>query len=260
MTKLSGKTALVTGAGRGIGQAFAERLAADGANIVLVDQYPAADTQLLIEAQGRSCLTLQADVSRPEDVERVRQAVEHRFGGVDILVNNAGMVTEDNFETLTYASWKRIFEVNVDSVFLFTKAFAPVMQQRGWGRVVNMCTIMLALNVPDFPHYVASKGAVLGCTRAFASALGVHGITVNAISPGYIRTPGTEAIGVGSMAEAGNAPPPVDRFAMAAMMQAVKRGGVPHDLVGAMAFLVCEDASFMTGQNLIVDGGSVRCV
>lgn len=257
MTNLAGKTALVTGAARGLGQAFAERLAADGADIVAVDQHPAAETQRQVEAQGRAWLGLTGDVSSPSDVDRIRAAVEDRFGGVDILVNNAGMLTEDSFATLNFANWKRVFEVNVDSVFLFTKAFTPVMQARGWGRVVNMCTIMLALNVPDFPHYVASKGAVLGCTRAFASALGDHGITVNAISPGQIRTPGVEELADGVMSKQ---QPGFDRFAFAASMQAIKRVGVPKDLVGAMAFLVSEEAGFITGQNMIVDGGAVRGV
>lgn len=257
MTKLAGKVALVTGAGRGLGQAFAERLAVDGADIVIVDQHSADDTHRLVERHGRACLSLLGDVSSPEDVNRIRDAANERFGGVDILINNAGMLTEDSFESLTYENWRRVFAVNVDSVFLFTKAFSPSMQQRGWGRVVNMCTIMLALNVPHFPHYVASKGAVLGCTRAFASALGDHGITVNAISPGQIRTPGTEGLGKGVHEDADAQ---FDRFAIAAAMQSIKRTGLPRDLVGAMAFLVSEEASFMTGQNLIIDGGTVRSV
>lgn len=258
MMGLAGKAALVTGAAQGLGRAFAVRLAADGADVVLVDVVPADGTAQMIEQCGRRALALIGDVSSPDDVERIRGAVTDAFGGIDILVNNAGCLTEDNFDTLDYASWRRVFAVNVDSVFLFTKAFAPGMRARGGGRIVNLCTIMLALNVPHFPHYVASKGAVLGATRAFASALADDGITVNAISPGQIRTPGTEALGQGVYENGGGNGP--DRFALAAAMQSIKRVGLPRDLVGALAFLVSDEAGFITGQNLIVDGGTVRAV
>lgn len=257
------KIALVTGAARGIGQAFAERLAQDGATVVAIDLARSDDTVARITQGGGRAVAHVADVSSPADTERVKNAVLDEFGRLDILVNNAGWATSDTMHSLSFDIWKKMFGINVDSVFLYAQAFAPVMAQRGWGRIVNMCSNTLGLNSPVAPHYVASKGAVLGLTRSLASTYGDQGITVNAISPGLTRTPGTEDLmsheGVGQMVGAGADTPP-DMFDMFAKLQAIKRSGRPSDLCGAMSFFASDDAAFITGQNLIVDGGLLRAI
>ena len=176
-----------------------------------------------------------------------------RFGRCDILVNCAGIYPNEPLEKISFADWRRVLSINLDSVFLLSAAFAPGMKQRQWGRIVNMASSTLGSVVAGFVHYVASKGGVVGITRALASELGPHGVTVNAISPGLTRSPGTliraPRPGMASME---------DEFALAATMQAIKRPEVPADLVGTLSFLTSDDAAFITGQTLHVDGGRVR--
>jgi NAD(P)-dependent dehydrogenase (short-subunit alcohol dehydrogenase family) len=179
--------------------------------------------------------------------------VEGRFGRCDILINCAGIFPQQAFDTMTYAEWRRLLSINLDSVFLCSSAFVPGMKARQWGRIISMASSTLGSVVTGFVHYVTSKGAIVGFTRALASELGPHGITVNAISPGLTRTPGTLAraprAGLASMDE---------EFASVATFQAIRRPEVPDDLVGVMSFLTSDDAAFMTGQTLNVDGGRVR--
>jgi 3-oxoacyl-[acyl-carrier protein] reductase/(S)-1-phenylethanol dehydrogenase len=154
---------------------------------------------------------------------------------------------------MSYAEWRRLLAINLDSVFLCASAFVPGMKQRQWGRIISMASSTLGSVVTGFVHYVTSKGGIVGFTRALASELGPFGITVNAISPGLTRTPGTLARkprqGLASMDE---------EFASVATFQAIRRPEVPEDLVGVMSFLTSDDAAFMTGQTLNVDGGRVR--
>ena len=247
------KVAVITGGANGIGQAFAKRLAEDGAHVAIADLAPAEQTARLVSAAGRDALACACDVSSPEQVAAMATAVEDRFGRCDILINCAGIFPQQDFDTMTFAEWRRILSVNLDSVFLCSSAFVPGMKRRQWGRIVNMASSTLGSVVTGFVHYVSSKGGIVGFTRALASELGPHGITVNAISPGLTRTPGTVARkprpGLASMDE---------EFAQIATFQAIRRPEVPEDLVGAMSFLTSDDAAFMTGQTLNVDGGRVR--
>ena len=242
------KVAVITGAARGLGQAFAKRLAEDGVHIAVADLEAGEETASLVRAAGREALAVRCDVSSPESVAGVAREVERAFGRCDILVNNAGIYPSRPFDELTYAEWRRVLSVNLDSMFLMAKAFVPGMKARGWGRVVNLASNTFGTPVPGLVHYIASKGGVIGFTRALASDLGPHGITVNAISPSLTQTPGTMV--------AGHTDPA--RFAMVASLQAIKRTEVPDDLVGTLSFLTSDDAAFVTGQTLYVDGGWVR--
>lgn len=242
------KVAVVTGAARGIGQAYARRLARDGVDIVIADVLDGTETTAMVESAGRQAHAVACDVSEEGDVLALRDAALDRLGRVDILVNNAGIYPFKPFADLSFAEWRRMLAVDLDSLFLVTHAFTPGMVERGWGRVVNQTSSTFGMVVPNATHYVAAKMGVIGFTRALASELGERGVTVNAIAPGATRTPG--------MVEVWG--PNVSVMDMAKAAQAIKRGEEPDDLVGAVSFLTSDDAAFITGQTLVVDGGMVR--
>jgi NAD(P)-dependent dehydrogenase (short-subunit alcohol dehydrogenase family) len=248
-----GRVAVVTGAASGIGQACAIRLAEDGARIVIVDRQPADETLHLVESVGGAAAAFLRDVADPDDVADLRREVEAQVGLCDILVNNAGIYPMQSFAEIGFEDWRRVLSVNLDSMFLMTKAFVDGMRQRRWGRIVNFASDTISIAVPGFAHYMASKAGVIGLTRALASELGEDGITANAIAPGQTRTPGTlsrKEIPGGMSQEA--------FFAVVANMQSIKRVGQVADLVGTVSFLTSDDAAFVTGQTIFVDGGLVR--
>ncbi len=247
------KVAVITGAAGGIGQAFAKRLAEDGVHIAIADLGDGAATVKLVEAAGRQAVAVKCDVASEESVAAMAKAVSAKFSHVDIVINCAGIFPQKNFEDMSFADWRQVMSINLDGTFLVTAAFVPGMRTRKWGRVVSMASSTLGSVVTGFTHYVASKGGIVGFTRALATDLAPHGITVNAIAPGLTRSPGTVV----------RAPRPTfktmeEEFDAVAQMQAIKRVEVPEDLVGAVSFLTSDDAAFMTGQTLNVDGGRVR--
>lgn len=243
--RLAGRIAAVTGGARGIGAAYATRLAAEGASVAILDIADGSGTVAEIEAAGSKGISVIADMTDPEQVSAAAWGVEAALGAPDILVNNAGIYPNQPFAEMSIADWRRMFSVNVESMFLTCQAFTPAMKQRGWGRIVNMTSNAVGLVIPGFTHYIAAKMAVIGLTRGLATELAEFGVTANAIGPSLVRTPGTEA-------------GPEVFFDVVPQMQAIKRVQVPDDLVGTLAFLVSDDAAFITGQTFYADGGLVR--
>ena len=170
-----GKTAVISGAASGIGQASAVRLAEEGAQIVIADRAKADDTLQAVKAAGGSAVAVQCDISDPASVAKLRDEVDKNGGRCDILVNNAGIYPMQSFDQITFEDWRRVLSVNLDSMFLMAKAFAGAMRQRGWGRIINLASDTVNLLVPDFVHYITSKAGVVGFTRSLATELGPQG-------------------------------------------------------------------------------------
>ncbi|MBD1834828.1 SDR family oxidoreductase [Cyanobacteria bacterium FACHB-472] len=243
---LKGKVAVVTGGSKGLGQAFAKRLAEDGADIAIAATSLAQETEKMVKDAGRKAEVSVCDVCSPEDVSKFAALVMEKFGRCDILVNNAGIYPYQSFDQMSFNDWRKMMAVNLDSLFLMCKAFLPSMKQNGYGRIINLSSTVSWLVIPDYTHYTTAKMGVIGFTRALASEVGEFGITVNAIAPGLVRTGTTET----------NSPQEI--FDMVAARQAIKRTPTPDDVVGAVSFLASDDAAFITGQTLIVDGGLAR--
>lgn len=247
--RLSGKVAVITGGAAGIGFAYARRFLEEGARVVLADvAEPAAAAGKLDDPER--VLAVRTDVSAAADVRAMVDAAVARFGRIDVLVNNAAVFASlkpQPFDEIPEAEWDRVMAVNVKGVWNGARAVAPVMRAQGGGRIVNVASAIVAKGTAFLLHYVTSKGAVVAMTRALARELGPSGITVNAVAPGLI------------LSETVQANPDLTGFQTTAIMQArsLKRDAFPEDVEGAVVFLASDDAAFMSGQTLIVDGGSV---
>ncbi|GAB4536964.1 MAG: SDR family NAD(P)-dependent oxidoreductase [Pleurocapsa sp.] len=244
--KHQGKVAVVTGASSGMGQEFARYLAAEGANLVLAWRHPATETKKMVEDLGGKAIAEACDVTSGEDVEQLAAATKSEFGHCDILVNNAGIYPFQAFSAMSFEDWRKIFAVNLDSLFFTCKAFIPLMEQNNWGRIINISSNVCWLVAPQVTHYTAAKMGVIGFTRALATEVANAGITVNAITPGLVRTGTTEKGEQAGM------------FEMVKQMQAIHRTEEPQDVAKVVSFLASEDSRFMTGQTLMVDGGMIR--
>ena len=248
---LRGKTAVVTGGRRGIGRAYCEQLAADGANVVIVDIDDASDILAELPGDGEK-VAMVCDVTRSDDIKALGANVIERFGRCDIFVNNAATLPLSTLETVTLELWRRVQQTNVEPLLLFAQTFVPGMAQAGWGRIiVTGSSITLAAQIKDLA-YITSKGTLHALTRALANELGEKGITVNAIGPSAIATPGF----IERMPDGG--PTADDLMNVVVAQQTIKRRSVPEDLKGVLAFLVSDKADFITGQIVHVDGGLTR--
>ncbi len=247
--RLSGKVAIVTGAGSGIGKALATRLAADGASVVVADvaKFDLAAAEIA-KATGARTLGLQIDVSSEGDVARLATETVKAFGRIDILVNNAAIFSSIKlkpFEQIEVAEWRKVMDVNILGVALCCRACVPHMRKAGGGRIINLASGAPIKGVPLFLHYISSKGAVIAMTRGLARELGKDGITVNTLAPGFTLSENVA-----------KDPTHVKQGEVTRMTRAIQRDETPEDLVGTVSFLASADAAFMTGQTLVVDGGS----
>ena len=250
------RVAVVTGAAGGLGAAIAERLAKDGLAVALVDIKDCGTAVERIRTAGGEAEAFNCDVTDPAAVEALAEAVGARFGRCDVLMNNAGRDEMCAFADLTFEHWRKGMALNLDAMFLMCKAFAPGMRARGWGRSINMASNSTFLAPTSMPQYVASKSGAIGLARALGAELGPDGVTVNAIAPGPIVTEQVQA----SYSEmAGGSMDGFDSFINAlAQNQSVKRPGRPSDVVGLVSFLASDDASFITTQTIVCDGGWAR--
>ncbi|HEV3258714.1 MAG TPA: SDR family NAD(P)-dependent oxidoreductase [Gemmataceae bacterium] len=251
---LHDKIAIVTGAAQGIGQAIAEQLVANGAQVAIfdIDVEKARDTAAQLSAAGGKCLVLRADVSSPAEVAEAVAAVTRQLGGLDILVNNAGINLASGREPIhryADADWSRILRVDLDGVFYTSKLVIPHLIARGGGRIVNIASVLGLVPARLQSAFVAAKAAVINLTKSMSLELAPHKILVNAIAPGSTLTPVTERFIYG----------PDGAYAEKAQSLLshipLGRPGLPHEIASAALFLVAPEASYITGSTLTVDGG-----
>ncbi len=246
MGKLDGRVAIVTGGGRGLGKAFCMGLAAEGARILAATNEPVGLDQAIEEVRqlGTEAESLLVDVTSDEDMKKMARYAVDRFGRIDILVNNAALyygLRRKPFHEITSDEWDVVMAVNVKGLWLSTKAVYPYMKEAGKGKVINLASEVFFTGSHGFAHYVATKGAVVGLTRALAIELGPDNICINAIAPGFTDTEGSRTIA--DVARYDTSKTPLSRL------------GTAEDIVGAAIFLSSDAADFITGQTLLVDGG-----
>ena len=236
-----GHVALVTGAAQGIGQAIALALAQRGAQVIATDLTTPHET---VNKIGPAARGFQLDVTR-EEAWRSLSLESRAVGDIDIVVNNAGYFPNRPIDQLDLATWRRTFATNLDSHFLSAKFFLPAMRKKKWGRFVGISSNMVGLAIPGMSHYIASKMGIVGFMRGLANDVAGDGITANAVLPGLTNTAAT-------------APQSEEQKRATWEQQAIKRLGQPADVTGAVLFLTSNDAAFITGQAIVVDGGQYR--
>ncbi len=249
--RLKNKVAIITGAGRGIGAAFAVGFAKEGARIVIGDIADASNTVKLVEKEGSQAIYVKTDVSHEGDCMALAQKAFDRFGAIDILINNAAVfanIVLKPFFELSSEEFKRVVEINTSGAFHCIKAVFPYMKDKG-GKIINLSSASIIEGVPGMPHYVASKGAMMALTRCMARELGDFKINVNTIAPGFTHSEG------GNQFDRNKALPlpPLDELQIPG--RCLKRPGLPEDLVGTALFLATDDSAFITGQMIVHDGG-----
>jgi 2-dehydro-3-deoxy-D-gluconate 5-dehydrogenase len=241
---LKGKTAIVTGAGTGLGQGMSFGLSEAGADLVLVDCVPSADTAGRIRQRGGNAEIVVADLMRMESIPPVIDAAISRFGKIDILVNNAGIIRRTDAIDFSEKDWDEVMQLNSKTIFFLSQAAARDMMKRRHGRIISTASLLSFQGGIRVPSYSASKGAVAQMTKALANEWAKYGITVNAIAPGYMATNNTKAL----------REDPVRNQSISERIPA-GRWGTPEDLKGAIVFLASDASEYVTGHVLVVDGG-----
>ncbi len=247
--RFAGRVAIVTGAGRGIGATFARALAAEGARVTVADIIDTARTVAAAKQAGGEAIGVACDVTKPAEVASMVAATVKEFGKIDILITNAALFADlriGSFLDIDEEEWDRVMRINTRGAFTCVKAAVPEMRKNGYGKILNIASGTVFKGVPYLLHYVSSKGAIVAFTRALAREVGEHGICVNCLAPGLTMSEhvaGQEQFL--AMKDANTA------------SRAIQRDEVPADLIGAMLFLCSPESDFITGQTLVVDGGSV---
>ncbi|MGH7825009.1 MAG: SDR family NAD(P)-dependent oxidoreductase [Candidatus Binatia bacterium] len=244
--RLGGKVAIVTGGARHIGATYCRKLAAEGAAVMVADILGGDAVVQEIKASGGRAIALQVDVSREDDTQRMADEAVKAFGRIDILINNAAIfidIQRRPFYEIAATEWDRVAAVNIKGPFLCAKAVFPQMKEQRSGKIINISSSTAFAGTPLFLHYVASKAAVIGMTRSLAREVGEYGICVNAIAPGLVQHEGQ------------NAPREFTDFQLKA--RSIKRLQAPEDLLGVVMYFASSDSDFVTGQTIIVDGGSI---
>jgi len=243
--RVSGKIALVTGGSRGIGRSIVETLAREGAKVAFVykgSQDAANALAAELTAKGSEVIAIQGDVSSTEDADRIVAEVVAKWGRLDILVNNAGIIKDGLLATMERDAWQAVIDTNLTGVYNFCHAAVRQMMGQRYGRIVNMSSVAAEYGNQGQVNYAASKGGIQGLTRCLATEIGKRKITVNAVAPGFIETDMTEAVrNMGGDKIVDNVP--------------LKRLGKPEDIANAVLFLASDEASYITGVTLTVDGG-----
>ena len=252
MARLDKRVALLTGGAKGIGRHYAKKLAAEGARLMIADIADGKDLaeEIAREHGANSVASAVADVSDEGAVKKLVGDTIDRFGKIDILVNNAALfapLQEQKILDIDVALWDRVMAINVRGVFLMTKHVAPHMIAQKYGKIINISSGTVARGIPNFSHYVTSKGAVTAFTRSISRELGEHNICVNSLAPGFTLSDSVINENPGHL-EHSKAPSLIRR--------AIKRDEYPEDLLGALVFLASADSDFITGQTLAVDGGA----
>ncbi len=251
--RLKDKVAIITGGAYGLGRAFGLGMAAEGARIVVadIDSKAAEKTAGDIRSRGGEAIAVGMDVSKLEDTLETARKAEEQFGKIDILVNNAAVnyreqLTWGDIEALDLDEFDRVLAVNIKGPFLCVRAVLPSMKKQNKGKIINIASGTFFSGPAPIPHYVASKGGIIGLTRSLSTSLGKYNITVNAVAPG--RTLNEDPDNKEAMAVCESRVPG----------RALKRIEYPEDLVGAVIFFASSDSDFITGQTLVVDGGEVK--
>jgi pyridoxal 4-dehydrogenase len=241
MGTMDGRVAIITGAAQGIGRAVAQKLADEGATLVLADLNEEGIQRAASELPDASAL--RTDVGNPDDVQRLVDTTLERHGRIDALANVAAIVPFTAWDDVTFEEWRRIMSTNLDGTYLTNRAVYHPMRAAGYGRIVNFSSNVILAGTPNLAHYVASKGGVWAFTRALAREVGKYGITVNSVAPGLTETEGVLAS------------PHAEAFEFVQMLQCLPRRGVASDIAPSVAFLLSEEAGWVTGQLLVADAG-----